>query len=208
MISEYSSNTTTADGTEQFVANINVRGKFRFILDKVNMAANDVLEIRCYKMVLTGGTARVIDGGLFTFQDAQPADKMIFISPEIWNELTDTNAVRFSFDQTKGTGRQFAWKVLKDDDGPVLRKNAALSNFEFFMIDSADHVSPKTGLTITAERSIDGGAFAACTNSASAVANGVYKINLSASDLNGDVITLKFTATGADQQTITLLTQP
>lgn len=89
----------------------------------------------------------------------------------------------------------------------TIKKNTALNNFEFLMIDSTDHVTPKTGLTITAQRSIDGGAFAACTNSASAVGNGVYKINLSAADLNGDVITLKFTATGADQTTITILTQ-
>jgi len=89
----------------------------------------------------------------------------------------------------------------------IIKKNTALSNFEFLMIDSIDHVSPKTGLTITATRSIDGAAFGACTNSASEVSNGVYKINLSASDLNGDVITFKFTGTGADQITITIITQ-
>lgn len=88
-----------------------------------------------------------------------------------------------------------------------IKKNAAFNNFEFLMINSNDHVSPKTGLTVTAERSIDGGAFAACTNAPSEIGNGVYKIDLSASDLNGDVITLKFTGTGADQTTITFLTR-
>lgn len=89
-----------------------------------------------------------------------------------------------------------------------IRKNQALSNFSFLMIDSTDHFTPKTGLTITAERSIDGGAFASCANSASAVANGVYKIDLAASDLNGNVITFRFTGTGADPRLITIITVP
>ena len=89
-----------------------------------------------------------------------------------------------------------------------ITKNTALSNFEFLMVDSTDHVTGKTGLTITATRSIDGAAFAACANSATEVANGIYKINLAAADLNGDCITLKFTASGADARFITILTQP
>lgn len=90
----------------------------------------------------------------------------------------------------------------------VVKKNTALSNFSFLMRDSSDHITPKTGLTITATRSIDGAAFGSCANSASELSNGVYLINLAAGDLNGNVITLKFTATGADQRTITILTQP
>lgn len=87
-----------------------------------------------------------------------------------------------------------------------VKKNTALSNFEFVMFDSTDHVTPKTGLTITAQRSIDGAAFASCANSASELSNGVYKINLAAADLNGDVVTLRFTATGADPTLITVVT--
>lgn len=89
-----------------------------------------------------------------------------------------------------------------------IKKNQALTNFEFLMIDSTDHFTPKTGLTITAERSIDGGAFASCANSASAVANGIYKIDFAATDLNGNVITFRFTATGADPRLITIITTP
>ncbi len=79
-----------------------------------------------------------------------------------------------------------------------VKKNAALSYFAFRMISSADHVTPATGLTVTATRSIDGAAFGACANSVSEIANGWYKINLAAADLNGAVIILRFTATGAD----------
>lgn len=89
----------------------------------------------------------------------------------------------------------------------VVKKNVALSNFSFVMIDSSDHITPKTGLTVTATRSIDGAAFGACTNSVTELSNGFYLINLSAADLNGNVISLKFTATGADQRSLSILTQ-
>jgi hypothetical protein len=87
-------------------------------------------------------------------------------------------------------------------------KNTALANFPFLMVDSTDHVTGKASLTITATRSIDGGAFAACANAASEVANGLYKINLAASDLNGDTIVLRFTAAGADPRVILIVPQP
>lgn len=101
-----------------------------------------------------------------------------------------------------------AIKAKTDNLPSGLQKNTALSNFMFLMTDSADHITPKTGLTITAQRSIDGAAFAACANSATEVGNGMYKINLAAADLNGDVITLRFTATGADARLITIVTEP
>lgn len=84
-------------------------------------------------------------------------------------------------------------------------KNTAFSNFLFVMYDSTNH-APVTGKTVTATRSIDGGAYAACTNSVSEVANGLYKINLAAGDLNGAIVNLRFTATGADDANITLPT--
>lgn len=86
-------------------------------------------------------------------------------------------------------------------------QNLALANFEFLMVSSTDHVTPVSGLTITATRSIDGGAFAACANSASSLASGIYTINLAATDLNGKVVTLLFTATGADARYVTIITQ-
>ena len=100
-----------------------------------------------------------------------------------------------------------AIKAKTDNLPDGLTKNAALSNFEFIMVDSADHVSPKVGLAITAERSLDGAAFAACANAAAEVGSGVYKINLAAADMNGDVITFKFTAAGADATMLTVKTE-
>lgn len=89
-----------------------------------------------------------------------------------------------------------------------IRKNVALLNFAFLMLDSGDHVSGKTGLTITAQRSLDGAAFAATANAATEVTNGWYKINLNATDLNADVVALRFTATGADTRNIAIVTEP
>src|SRR3972149_2961453 len=91
--------------------------------------------------------------------------------------------------------------------GIRIKKNTALANFMFLMVASTDHVTPKTGLTITATRSIDGAAFAACANVAAEVANGMYKISLAATDLNGDVIAFKFTGGAtADDRLLTVIT--
>jgi hypothetical protein len=70
-----------------------------------------VLELRDNQMVLTGGTSRVAYYAQFT--DAQPSDDLVKISVPVSNELTDTNALRFSLKQTAGTGRAFPWKVLQ-----------------------------------------------------------------------------------------------
>jgi len=91
--------------------------------------------------------------------------------------------------------------------GIRIKKNTALANFMFLMVDSTDHITPKTGLTITSTRSIDGAAFAACANVAAEVANGMYKISLAATDLNGDVIAFKFTGGAtADDRLLTVIT--
>lgn len=87
-------------------------------------------------------------------------------------------------------------------------KNTALANFPFLMVLTSDHVTGATGLTVTAQRSIDGGAYGNCANSVSEVGNGSYKISLAGSDLDGDTIMLKFTAATADARFIGIATQP
>lgn len=87
-------------------------------------------------------------------------------------------------------------------------KNVALNNFMFLLVASTDHVTPKIGATVTAQRSLDGAAFAACANSVTELSNGIYTINLAAGDMNANVITLLFTATGADSRYVTIVTQP
>lgn len=69
----------------------------------------------------------------------------------------------------------------------------------FKMIDSADHLAKKTGLTCTVNLSKAGAAFGAAGGTVSEVANGWYKVALSTTDTNtaGD-LAFYITATGAD----------
>jgi len=86
-----------------------------------------------------------------------------------------------------------------------LRKNTALAGFTFPMYDSSGN--PKTGLTVTAIRTIDGAATGACANAVNEVGSGLYKINLAATDTNGNSITFEMTASGAAATIFTAVTQ-
>ena len=96
--------------TEHTLLDIAAAGVYSLHVDKINMAAGDVLELRVYQMVLTGGTRRVAYYAVFA--DAAPADDMIAVSVPIGNELTDSGALRFTLKQLIGTGRNYPWKVL------------------------------------------------------------------------------------------------
>lgn len=108
---EASGTQTATITTEHFVEDTNVAGVFTFHVDTAAMVAGDVLELRVYQMVLTGGASRVIYQQ--PFYGAQPLDDLIKISIPVGNELTDATSLRFSLKQTFGTGRAFPWKVLK-----------------------------------------------------------------------------------------------
>jgi hypothetical protein len=97
--------------------------------------------------------------------------------------------------------------IMAITDTSNVKKNALKNGFMFVMTDSTTH-APKTLLAVTAVRSIDGAAFAACTNAVAEVANGTYSINLSAADMNGDHIMLRFTAAASDDLNIEIVTQP
>jgi len=100
-----------------------------------------------------------------------------------------------------------AIKAKTDNLPEGIQKNTASANFTFFMADDGDHVSGLTGATVTATRRLDSGSFATCANAPTEVGNGIYTINLDAADLNGDIVTLRFTATGADDTVITIKTE-
>lgn len=128
------------------------------------------------------------------------------LDTQLLNIVTDTNELQT--DWANGGRLDLLIDGIVADLPQRITKNTALAAFTFFMVDSADHVSGKTGLTITATRSLDGAAFGACANSATEISNGWYKIDLAAGDLNGNTVALKFTATGADARNITIVTQP
>jgi len=101
-----------------------------------------------------------------------------------------------------------ALAAVQADLPSVITKNTELDNFPFLMVLSSDHFTAATGKTVTAQRSIDGAAFAACANSTVEISSGAYKIKLATSDLNGHTIILRFTATACDDRIIIFVTKP
>lgn len=82
-------------------------------------------------------------------------------------------------------------------NGILPAKNTAFSDIEFLFVAASDHVTPVTSASGTAvTRSIDGGAFGSGTGTLAEVGNGIYQYDASAADMNGTVITFRFTGTG------------
>lgn len=83
-------------------------------------------------------------------------------------------------------------------DAILPTQNAAFNNIQFLFVAASDHVTPVTGATgMAVTRSVDGGAFASGTGTGPAeIGNGIYQYDASAADMNGGVITFRFTATG------------
>lgn len=88
-----------------------------------------------------------------------------------------------------------------------IRKNQALANFPFTLIDSGTNL-PATGKTVTVARSLDGGATFTTVGPATEMANGWYQIDLAASDMNADTVALRMTASGCYDKNIALITEP
>lgn len=87
------------------------------------------------------------------------------------------------------------------------KKGAALNDVPFMMVSSSDNKSGVTGASVTATISQNGGSFAAVSGSTvTEIGNGIYHIDLSASDMNADSIVLRFTATGANDAFLALST--
>lgn len=121
--------------------------------------------------------------------------------------LVDANTVKLgpTGAGTAQTARDIGTSVLVATN---LKKNQALANFHFLMTDSTTH-NPATGKTVTVTRAIDGGAFGAGTLSAvTEMSNGLYRLDFAAADLNGNVVTLRATASGCDDLFISLTLEP
>lgn len=111
----FASSTTLADGTEQFLSSPNVPGEYTFALDRTNMVAGDVVEVRAYQIVASGGSPVlrsfwVLSGAVGTNQ------AMVFSVDRLLNGHTATNALRYSIKQTVGTYRNFPWSVTRMTD--------------------------------------------------------------------------------------------
>ena len=98
--------------------------------------------------------------------------------------------------------------VLVQADLPGrITKGAAFPNFAFLMVLSTDHVTAGTGKTVAGTISKDGAAFGALTNAVAEISAGMYKVNLTATEMDADQVTLRFTNADCDDRLVTIITQ-
>lgn len=111
-VSVYANGTQTCVvGTEEFVSQVSATGVFSFHVDLAPMQTGDIIELRVYQVILTGGTSRVL---LYqAYYGAQVADDEIKMSFPVGNDLTNSTSLEYSIKQTFGTGRAIPWKVLE-----------------------------------------------------------------------------------------------
>lgn len=94
-----------------------------------------------------------------------------------------------------------------DDLAFLPKKNTALNDIPAVMVLSSNHVSPATGLTVIATRALDGATtFSATTGTVTEATDGVYHFDASAADMNGDIVTFKFSVATADDTFVTIRT--
>ena len=142
---------------------------------------------------------------------SEAADALVAYDPPTGAELvseidavqTDVAAVEAQTDDIGVAGAGLT--AIPSTD---ITKNAVLSDFEFVMVDSTDHISPKTGLTVTGQRSCDGASFTAVAGAIAEVGSGVYQFDALAADTNCNLATWRFSATGADTFLVTFRTRP
>lgn len=86
------------------------------------------------------------------------------------------------------------------------QKNAASQKVFFTLVDSTDHVTRKAGITVTAQRSLDGAAFGSATGTVTEVGSGVYYLSASAADTNADDVVFRFTGAACDPVEVAVVT--
>lgn len=97
--------------------------------------------------------------------------------------------------------------MAASDARPVPRKNTAFR--AYFPILDADG-DPVTGATaLDSEASIDGAAFADCTNEATEIGStGIYYLDLTASEMNGDAVVVRVQTSSTGAKTTVLVFYP
>ena len=108
-------------GTEHTLNNVNAAGEYTCAIEiPTAFTTGDVVELRAYKMVLTGGTSALIDGFPVLYAGPQNnASLLVSVMGPFPNELTDTDSIKFTIKQTFGTGRSFKWAILNKNDGLI-----------------------------------------------------------------------------------------
>lgn len=104
--------TAAGSGVADTLLDVAVAGTYTLHVDTNAMVADDILELRIYQIILTGGTRRVVYAERWL--DAQHADEKIKVSVPVSNDLTDSGSLRFELTQNgPNADKAFPWKVLK-----------------------------------------------------------------------------------------------
>lgn len=90
------------------------------------------------------------------------------------------------------------------DDLAIKKNTSGLLHIEIVL--TSDHVTPATGLTVTAQRLIDSGVYTAVSGTMTEISNGTYRFDYLAADANGDIITWRFSEATADDTKVTFKT--
>lgn len=85
------------------------------------------------------------------------------------------------------------------------KKNTAVTGFTFGLVSATDGSAITTG-TVTGYYTLDGGTQATITGSATHEGNGQWSINLTAAEMNGDIVGLMFTHASAIPASFTIST--
>lgn len=88
----------------------------------------------------------------------------------------------------------------------VPQKAVALPNFKFLLVLASDHVTGATGKTPTCEIQKDDGSFATCDNAAVEIAHGMYRVDLTATEMDADNILLRFSEAASDDRFVEIVT--
>lgn len=137
-------------------------------------------------------------------------DEYAVLPANVYDSLFSTDLLQVDVTQIAGAAvntasAQLGVNVVTMADAAVpVKKNVALSKFMFYMELTAG--GPATGKTVTVQVAKDGGAFGNTADTVTEMANGWYEVDLSATELNADVIAFKATATDCNQRNITFIT--
>jgi hypothetical protein len=102
-ITEITSGTTLADGTEQTLDTRSAAGTYLIAVDLSAMVSGDVVTLRVKDKVLSGGSA--VTAFEQTYRGAQTED-VVYSEP-----VPAAHGTVFTLQQTAGTNRSFPWSV-------------------------------------------------------------------------------------------------
>ncbi len=146
-----------------------------------------------FKNMATGDTVHITGGGTITTETCTAG--------------TITRSESFRYTDAGGNVTEVKTDI-EDVVGVILpKKNVALNDIPFDMVLSSDHSTAAIGKTVTVTRSIDGDStFDATTGTFTEAENGLYHFDASAEDMNGALVTFKFSAPDSDDTKVSIRT--